>query len=44
MTVRNKLVERIGRQDYDSYWEELNSDDMLGVTKDLLKDLSITVY
>lgn len=44
ITVRNKLVELIGRQDYDSYWEELNSDDMLGVTKDLLKDLSITVY
>lgn len=44
ITVRNKLVEFIGRQDYDSYWEELNSDDMLGVTKDLFKDLIITVY
>lgn len=44
LIARNKLAEFILRQDYDAYWEELNSDDMLGVTKDLLSDLRITVY
>ena len=44
LIARNKLAEFILRQDYDAYWEELNSDDMLGVTTDLLKDLKITVY
>lgn len=42
--ARNKLEEYMDRQDYESYWEELNSDAMHGVTKDLLSDLSITVY
>ena len=44
LIARNKLAEFILRQDYDAYWEELNSDDMLGVTTDLLKDLKIIVY
>lgn len=42
--ARNKLEEYMDRQYYDLYWEELHSDVMKSVTKDLLSDLSITVY
>jgi hypothetical protein len=42
--TRNKLVEFINRRDYDSYWEELNSEDMRDVTSYLLSNLKITVY
>jgi hypothetical protein len=42
--ARNKLEEYMDRQDYELYWEELHSDSMRSVTKDLLSDLSITVY
>lgn len=41
---RNKLEEYMDRQDYELYWEELHSDSMSSVTKDLLSNLSITVY
>ena len=44
ITVRTKLVEVIGRQDYYSYWEELNSSNMRDITKDLLSDLKIVCY
>ena len=42
--ARNKLEEYMDRQDYELYWEELHSDSMRSLTKDLLSDLSITVY
>lgn len=42
--TRNKLEEYMDSQYYELYWEELHSDAMRSVTKDLLSDLSITVY